>query len=200
LAICPATKILANLNRREKMRNTRQIFVGIAILTIGLIALIGALFDVDLGRFLCPTVLILAGVWLLVRPRTARHGTAFTTRLLGGVRRRGDWQVTDEEITLGVGDIELDMVHADIPPGETRIRASGFVNGVRLIVPEGVGVAVTSMAFLTEVQVFDQKYTRFFDAGRFASEDYETAERKVNLDLSCFVVDVKVKRAPGEVA
>ena len=65
------------------MHNTRQIFVGIAIITIGLIALLGSLFDIDLGRFLCPTVLILAGVWLLVRPKMARPGTAFTTKLLG---------------------------------------------------------------------------------------------------------------------
>jgi len=181
------------------MHNTRQIFIGVAIIVIGLIALIGAIFDVDLGRFVCPTVLILAGVWLLVRPRTSSPGTAFTTKLLGDVSRHGEWQVTDEEITLGVGDIELDMTHADIPVGETHIRVSGFVNSIELIVPQDVGVIVTSMAFLTEAKVFDQKHTRCFDASRFASEDYETAERKVHLDLSYFVADVKVKRAPMEV-
>ena len=85
------------------MRSTRQIFVGVAITAIGLIALLGSIFDIDLGRFLCPTVLILAGVWLLVRPRMARPGTAFTTRLLGDVRRRGEWQVAEEDIPLGVG-------------------------------------------------------------------------------------------------
>jgi predicted membrane protein len=183
-----------------KVHNTRQIFIGAAILIIGLIALVGTMFDMDLGRFLCPTVLILAGVWLLVRPRTARLDTAFTTKLLGDVRRSGEWQVADEDITLGVGDIDLDMTHADIPAGETRIRASGFVNGIRLVVPRSVGVLVTSTAFLTEARVLDQKYTRFFDASRFASDDYETAERKVHLDLSYFVADVKVRRAPVEVA
>jgi predicted membrane protein len=181
------------------MHNTRLIFVGIAIIVIGLIALIGNIFDVDLGRFLCPTVLILAGVWLLVRPRMISPGTAFTTKVLGDVRRSGEWQVIEEEITLGVGDIELDMTHADIPIGETHIHASGFVNGIELIVPQGVGVIVTSTAFLTEAKIFDQKHTRFFDASRFASEDYETAECKVHLDLSYFVADVTVRRAPGEV-
>jgi predicted membrane protein len=181
------------------MRNTRQIFIGVAIIAIGLIALIGSIFDVDLGRFLCPTVLILAGVWLLVRPRTARPGTAFTTKLLGDVRRRGEWQVAEEDITLGVGDIRLDMTQADIPIGETRIRASGLVNGIKLIVPEGVGMMVSSMAFLTEAKVFGQKHTRFFAISQFASEDYETAERKVHLDLSYFVADVNVRRAPAEV-
>jgi hypothetical protein len=182
------------------MHNTRQIFVGVAIIVIGLIALIGSIFDVDLGRFLCPTILILAGVWLLVRPRMVRSGTLLTTKLLGDVRRSGEWQVVEEEITLGVGDIELDMTHANIPAGETRIRAFGFVNGIRLIVPEGVGVIVSSMAFLTEAKIFDQKHTRFFAASQFASDDYETAERKVHLDLSYFVADVKVRRAPVEVS
>ena len=91
------------------------------------------------------------------------------------------------------------MAHADIPAGETRIRASGFVNGITLIVPQGIGVMVSSLAFLTEARVFDQKHTRFFDASQFTSEDYETAERKIHLDLSYFVADVKVKHAPMEV-
>jgi predicted membrane protein len=181
------------------MHNTRLIFVGVAIIVIGLIALIGNIFDVDLGRFLCPTILILAGVWLLVRPRLVSSGTLLTTKLLGDVHRSGEWQVVEEEITLGVGDIELDMAHADIPSGETRIRAFGFVNGIRLIVPEGVGVIVSSLAFLTEAKLFDQKHTRFFAASQFVSDDYETAERKVHLDLSYFVADVKVRRAPMEV-
>jgi hypothetical protein len=181
------------------MHNTRQIFVGVAIIAIGLVALIGAIFDVDLGRFLCPTILILAGVWLLVRSKMIRPGTAFTIKLLGDVRRSGEWQVVEEEITLGVGDIELDMAHADIPVGETHIRASGFVNSIRLIVPEDVGVIVSSMAFLTEANVFDRKHTRFFTVSQFTSDDYETTERKVHLDLSYFVADVKVRRAPLEV-
>jgi predicted membrane protein len=181
------------------MYNTRLIFVGVAIIVIGLIALIGNILDLDLGRFLCPTILILAGVWLLVRPRMARPGTTFTTKLLGDVRRSGEWQAVEEEITLGIGDIELDMTHADIPTGETRIRAFGFVNGISLIVPEGVGVMVSSMAFMTEAKVFGQKHTRFFAASQFTSDDYETAERKVHLDLSYFVADVKVKRSPVEV-
>ena len=181
------------------MHNTRLIFVGVAIIVIGLIALIGNIFDVDLGRFLCPTILILLGMWLLVRPRMVRAGTAFTTKLLGDVRRSGEWQVVEEEITLGVGEIELDMARANIPTGETCIRAFGFVNNIKLIVPESVGVIVSSMAFLTEAQVFGQKHTRFFAASQFASEDYETAERQVHLDLSYFVTDVKVKRAPREV-
>ncbi|MFL7794218.1 MAG: cell wall-active antibiotics response protein LiaF [Anaerolineae bacterium] len=181
------------------MRNTRQIFVGVAIIAIGLVALFGSIFDIDLGRFLCPTVLILAGVWLLVRPRMVSPGAAFTIKLLGDVRRRGEWQVIEEEITLGVGDIRLDMTQADIPIGETRIHTSGFVNGIVLIVPEGVGVIVSSMAFLTEAGIFDQKHSRFFTISQFTSEDYETAERKIHLDLRYFVADVKVKRAPVEV-
>jgi hypothetical protein len=181
------------------MRNTKQIFVGVAIIAIGLVALFGSIFDIDLGRFLCPTVLILAGAWLLVRPRMVSPGTALTIKLLGDVRRSGEWQVVEEEITLGVGDIGLDMAQADIPAGETRIHTSGFVNGIVLIVPVGVGVMVSSMAFLTEARIFDQKHSRFFTISQFTSEDYEAAERKIHLDLSYFVADVKVKRAPVEV-
>ena len=40
---------------------------------------------------------------------------------------------------------------------------------------------------------------RFFTISQFASEDYETAERKIHLDLSYSVADVKVKCTPVEV-
>jgi predicted membrane protein len=186
--------------REKKMRNNTQIFIGVAILVIGLVSLIGSIFDVDMGNFLCPTALILVGVWLLVRPRLVSPGTAFTTRLLGDVRRRGEWQVADEEIHLGVGDIKLDMASANIPIGETRIRAFGLVNSIILVVPQEVGVAVSSMAFLTEAKIFGQKHSQFFSAFYLASEEYETAQRKVCLDLTYFVADITIKRTTQETA
>jgi lia operon protein LiaF len=137
-------------------------------------------------------------VWLLVRPKLVSAGTVFTTKLLGDVRRRGEWQVADEEIWLGVGDIKLNMTSADIPTGETRIRAFGLVNEIVLTVPQGVGIAVSSTSFATEAKMFGQKYSRVFAPFSFTSEGYETAERKVHLDLSYVVAEVKAKRAAPE--
>ncbi len=176
------------------MRNKWQIYIGILIILVGLMFLIGNIFDVDVGAFCLPVGLIGLGVWLLLRPRLISPDTAIRMKLVGDVRRRGDWQVADEEIWIGVGDVRLDMTSADVPVGETRIRVFGFVGSVTLLVPEGVGVSVSSTAFVTEAKVLGQKHERFLDSFHLVSDEYETAERKVQLETVSFVAELKVRQ------
>jgi len=115
-------------------------------------------------------------------------------KLLGDVHRAGDGQVRDEEIWLGVGDIDLDLTDADFPTGETTLRFFGFVSSVALLIPEDVGVSIASTGFLTDAKVLDRTQETFFATFRARSDSYEAAERKVRLELTFFVVDLKVKQ------
>jgi hypothetical protein len=181
--------------KEEKMRNQGQVLFAILIILIGLVLLLGNVFDIDVGALCFPAGLILLGAWILLRPRLVGPDTALWLRVFGPIRRRGAWQVADEEIWLFVGDVRLDMTQAEIPLGETRIRVFGFVGNVRLVVPEGVGVSVSSMAFVTDARVLGQRRDGFLVPVHLASDDYETAERKVHLETMSFVADIKVKRA-----
>ena len=176
------------------MRNKWHILIGGAITLVGLVFLIGAVFHIDVGDFCFPVGLILLGVFLLLRPYLLGPDEPVQLKLLGDVRRHGDWQVADEEIWIGVGDVRLDMTEADIPVGETQIRVFGFVGDVRLTVPEGVGVSVSSTSFVTSARVLGQKRDSFLSSIHFASDDYEMAERKVRLEVSYFVGDIRVRR------
>jgi hypothetical protein len=178
----------------ERMRNQGQVFIGITIIVLGLVFLIGGLLNIDTGILCMPTVLILLGVWLLLRPWVAGPDTARRMALLGPVRRDGAWQVADEEIWLFVGDVNLDVTQAQIPLGETRIRVFAFVGTIRLIVPEGVGVAIASTAFVTDANMLGRKRESFLMTTYITSDGYETAERKIRLEPTFFVADVKVKR------
>jgi lia operon protein LiaF len=177
------------------MRNQGQVIFGILIILIGLMFLLGNLFDVNVGALCFPTALILVGVWLLIRPWLVGPDTRLRFRVFGPVRRGGAWQVADEEFWLLIGDVRLDMSQAEIPPGETRIRVSGFVGDVRLVVPEGVGVSVSSMAFVSDARVLGQRRDGLLLPVRLTSDDYETAERKVHLETMFFVGDVRARRA-----
>jgi len=174
------------------MRDKWHIYIGGAITLIGLMFLIGSIFKVDVGAFCFPVGLILLGVFLLLRPQLVGPDTSVQLRLLGDVRRSGNWQVAEEEIWIGVGNVKLDMTEADIPVGETRIRVFGFVGDVRLLVPEKVGVSVSSESFFTDARVLGRKRDSFLAPMRFASENYETAERKVQLEMSYFVGNLRV--------
>jgi predicted membrane protein len=176
------------------MRNQGQILIGIVIIVVGLVFLIGGLLNIDTGILCLPTVLIVLGIWLLLRPWVAGRDTALGMAVFGPVRRAGTWQVADQEIWLLVGDVNLDVTEADIPLGESRIRIFAFVSTIRLLVPEGVGVAVVSTAFLTDANVLGKKREAFLTTTYITSEGYETAERKIRLEPTLFVADVKVKQ------
>jgi lia operon protein LiaF len=187
--------MLSYTSRRAEMRNQVLTFVGATILLVGLISLIGAIFDVDTGRLVCPILVILLGVGLLLRPRMLPASTTFDAKLLGDVRRRGAWQVADEELWVLVGDVRLDLTEAEVPAGETTIRLFGIVGDVVVIVPQDVGISISSTCVATEARIFDQRYNRVFAPFTFISDGYDSAERKLHLEVFRIVASIKVRQA-----
>ena len=175
------------------MANRGQVFLGASILVIGVFLLIEAVTRVNIWRFIWPLAIIGLGVWLILRPRMAGPGTTVRTKLLGDIRRSGIWSVEDEEVWLGVGDVALDMTDAVIPAGETRLRVSGFVAEVKLKVPQEVGIAVRSSAFLTTARVLGEKRDIFLTTYEASSTNYLEAERRIRLETTFVVADLKVR-------
>jgi len=173
------------------MRNNQVIF-GTILLGLGLLLLFGAIFNIDVWSLICPLFLILIGVWLLLRPKMAT--APFNLRLLGDIRRHGAWQVADEDIWLIVGDVVFDMSEAEIPQGDTNLKSQGFVGSVKLRVPEGVGVLISSTAFVTDVRLFGQKQNSFVSPVTMQSPDYASAEKRIHLETLYFVGDIKIDK------
>jgi lia operon protein LiaF len=177
------------------MRNKWQIFIGGFIVLIGLTVLIGNLTDYNPWKLFWPLVLIGLGVFVLVRPRMVSADTSLRQKLLGEIHLRGEWDVTDEEMWLLVGDVDIDLTRARIPAGETRFRVFGIVGEVELLLPADVGISMQANAFLTEARVLGEKSESFLSAPPYVSAGYDLAERKIRLEVNYFVADVKVKRA-----
>jgi lia operon protein LiaF len=177
------------------VRNQGRTIIGLVIIGVGLVFLLGAVFRVNVWTFCWPVGLIAVGVWLLIRPSMVGPDMRVEQKVLGDIRRTGAWDVVEEEIWLGVGDVRLDMTQATVPTGETRICVYGLVGDVDLIVPEGIGVFVSSWAFLTDGKVFGRKEQSFVTPLQATSDDYEIADRKVQVETYFFVNDLTVKRA-----
>jgi lia operon protein LiaF len=180
--------------KEETMRNQGQLFLGGLLIFLGLLFLFGTLFRINVWAFCWPIGLILLGAWILLRPRMIAPGTPVHVTPLGEINRDGSWRVANEEFWLFVGDAKFDLTHADIPIGETTLRLFGFVGDVELIVPQGVGVAVSSTAFVIDLKIFGQPKENFVMPYSYTSDDYATADRKVRLEVTHFVASVKVKR------
>jgi len=175
------------------MHNRGQIFIGSALVIIGVVLAIGAIFNINVWAFCWPLALILAGVWFLVRPRFLSPGTFSNFHPLGGIRRYGSWPVVNEEIWMFVGDVDLDLLHADLPAGETTLRIYGFVGDVDLSLPADVGFSYNSTAFVTDSRVNDRKLDGFIMPASFTSDNYPAAEKRIRLETFFFVADVKVR-------
>jgi predicted membrane protein len=180
------------------MRDQGQVVLAMVIILVGVVLLIGNVFDVDVWALCWPVALILLGLWVLLRPRMIGADTIARQKLLGNIRRRGEWQVMEEEFWIGIGDVKLDMTEAEIPAGETQLRIWNFVGDVRLTVPPEVGVSVSSSAFIADVRVLGRKRDSFLAPVRITSENYETAERKIKLETTSFIADVRVWRAKDD--
>jgi lia operon protein LiaF len=175
------------------MRNSGVLFFGGLLILIGIMILAGNLFNVNLWAFFWPVLLILLGLWVLARPRWSGAMGPANIVFFNNLRRKGDWQVKGEEIWVFLGNVLMDLTSAEIPSGETVYRIYGFIGDVDLIVPQGVGVSISSAAFINEVKIFGKKQSSILIPIETASEEYDAAERKIRLDVAFFISDVKFK-------
>ena len=175
------------------MRNRGELILGGALVVMGLVFLIGALFNINVWALCWPVGLILVGAWLVLGPRLAGPDSNAEVLLLGDKRRRGNWTVKDEEIWLGVGDVELDFSQAVIPSGETTLRILTFVGDVDMYVPASVGVDVRVVGFVVDADLLGRDYDSFLTPVEVRSENYATAECRVRIEMTGFVTDLKVK-------
>lgn len=176
------------------MVNRGQLTIGMVLVLLGVIFLLGTLFNINVWAICWPAGLIALGVWLILRPRLTGPGTGSEVVLLGELRRRGNWTVRDEEIWLGVADADLDLTGAEIPPGETRVRVFGFVGDVDVLVPAGVGVSVSAAGFVIDSDLLGREQETFLTPVEAVSADYGSAERRLRIEMTSFVCNLKVKR------
>ena len=177
------------------MRNQTQLFFGLLVILIGVLFLVGNLFDVNIGVFCWPIGLILIGLWLIMRPRLTGPNTGTNFTFIGDVERSGKWAVTNEEFYGFIADMDLDFTKADIPAGESQIRVYGFIGDIDLFVPADVGVAVHSSAFVTSFKAAGEgDEDSFLMPMNWQSDNYKLAERKVRLEAGHFIADINVRQ------
>jgi lia operon protein LiaF len=175
------------------MRNW-PVAVGIAVILVGLLFLISALTGFNVWGLICPAALILIGVALIVRARRVDPVTDFSVKAIGDIRRRDGEMLRNQEIWVGIADVDFFPAEADIPTGEVELRLLGFVGDIDLRIPEGVGLSVISIAFVTDAKIFGDKTNTIVTPLEYTSPGYAEADRKIKLKTTFFVADIKIRR------
>ena len=174
--------------------NRLGLFFGLVFVLGGTLLLADNIFQINAWAICGPFGLIGLGGWFVYRASHLPVGGSPTFKLIGDLNRRGSWQVTNEEINLVIGDVNFDLTQAVIPLGETRLRFSGFVNNINLILPAGVGITLNSTAFVSAITFLSFKRDAIFIPIDLASIDYASAERRLRVEANFFVTDLKIRQ------
>lgn len=176
-------------------RLNAQIVIALALILIGVLLLAGnlGLIVFDWG-ILWAFVLIGFGIWLVWRAFQPAPRYAVSLGL-GDYRPSLDGkEIREEDFAHGLGDFDLDLTHAMIPEGTSHVRASIGLGDLTVIVPRDLAVRVRASVALGDVQVFEHKDEGIAPQIGFESEDYATATRKLDLEASAGLGEVKVLR------
>lgn len=125
-------------------------------------------------------------------PRETTNRSAF----IGDVHMgREHFQLKRTNISQFIGDTVLDLTNAQIPYGETRINISAFVGDIKVYIPDDMdlGVSVTSSSFIGDMQVLEQSRSGFMSNVQCRTPYYKEAGKKVRINVSAFIGDIKVK-------
>jgi predicted membrane protein len=175
------------------MKLTGQLVFGGLIILWGVLILVSNIFDIDFGIVCWPLFFIILGVWLILRPKFEARYPDVKLLILGDYHEKGNWQVKDREHLAFIGNYKLDMQQAVLLPGLTTLKFFGFVQEVKLTIPNEMGIAVTSNSFVSDMNIYGEKRDGVFWPAEFTSSNYSSAERKLRIECTGFVSTIKVK-------
>jgi predicted membrane protein len=175
------------------MGNRSQLIIGGVLILFGVMALFNTVFGIDAWAIFWPSILIIIGIWIIVRPRYLGSGVELEQAFFGTIRRDSTWQVSDLETWIGIGDIKLNLSQASFPSGDTEIQVYGFIGDVLLKIPADVGVSVSTTAFISDVTTPEQKMDRIISPLHMESSNFQDAEKRVLLEVTAFIANAKVR-------
>lgn len=177
-----------------------QTIVGIAILIIGLVGLLNnlGLVAITAGQvvgILFTLGLIALGVWLIWNAQRSRRVPRSINVILGDTNiGRQAWELRELVVRSGVGDVTVDLTRAAIPDREGRIDISGWVGDVEVLVPPGLGVRARGTVWVGGVRLLGRRAEGFFRDLEYTSSDFDTAEKRVVVDVNVGAGEVTVSR------
>ena len=183
------------------MSRTRsgEMLGALILILLGLAFLAGNLGLLVLNwNLVWPAFLVLLGVWLIWRAfqPVPQFATGVPSWGFGDYRPDlAGKELRQTEFSHGFGDFDLDLTRAVIPDGETFVRASHGLGDLTIVVPGDIPVRVKASAGLGDVFVLGERSEGLGPNANYESEGYAAATRKLKVEASVGLGEVKVMRA-----
>ncbi|WP_028548881.1 cell wall-active antibiotics response protein LiaF [Paenibacillus sp. UNC451MF] len=169
---------------------TASVRKGYIFIGIGLVILIGGNLSLLLA-----VVLISLG-FFYIRSKQLQRGDDYVRKqsLIESIRwGREPWVLRSSSIWNVLGELQIDLTYAIPEQQETTIVLQGVIADVDIIVPEDMGVSVTSSVLFGQSDIGPLKEAGALNKTVWQSQNYETADTRVKLLISYVVADVDIK-------
>jgi Cell wall-active antibiotics response 4TMS YvqF len=117
--------------------------------------------------------------------------------LVGGVGERVHQPATPADLRdyrLAVGTMTVDLAGLQVPDGTTTVRARVGLGELAVKAPAGVAVRVDGRSGVGQVQGLDREENGLGNRLDVRSDDYDTATRRLLLELRVGVGEIRVER------
>ncbi len=187
-------------------------WVGIVLILLGCLFLLEHTGVWDFGEVFhqyWPALLILGGVWLLIRRGREQKDHPVAGPAVSGnpsdmlqesntfgdiVLRTVSKRFQGGSVSGVFGDIRLDASEAELADGEHTLSINGVFGDVRVLLPRGVAASVNSSTVFGHVEVFDTRQGGVSPAVNLESPGYGAAARKLRVRVSQVFGDVEVRQ------
>jgi predicted membrane protein len=95
-------------------------------------------------------------------------------------------------ISAVFGNVELNLASMELAPGEQHLSVHGVFGGVRVTLPKDMGLIVRGNCLFGEVTVLNQKRGGIGSELFHKSDNYDTAEKKLNITASQVFGDLRI--------
>jgi predicted membrane protein len=190
-----AVELINTLLIREGNMRRWALLIGSFLVFIGLVSLVDVIWNIDLSKYFWPLVLIALGILMLVRPPMPWWRWNHSSRFVTETNRSGEWYAKDETINGFVGDTTFDFSQTILPDGETRYKLNGFVGDINIKTNDSVGIKVRGNCFVSDIKIFGEINSGVMAPVEGQTKNYDSAPKKVVIDVNYFVADVKVTPA-----
>ncbi|OIK09171.1 cell wall-active antibiotics response protein LiaF [Bacillus sp. MUM 13] len=106
-----------------------------------------------------------------------------------------NWALEPMKMYKMIGDYHIDLSKAFISDRETTIELNGWIGDVEIIVPQNIPIRVKAKVNIGDVKVFSLSSSHA--AGpvvSFESPEYDAATKKVNIQISLVIGDVRIDK------
>ena len=174
------------------MNARKGAILGAALLFVGLLVIFTRFSGENLLMVLLPYVLIGFGFLFLVSPNLIPANANQNVQFIGEYRQNYLDAQLDKTIYMGVGDVDLDFTHIDLPQGDTVLKIVCFAAGIRLKFGTDTAYKINSNAFVSEVRAIDCKQEFIVAPCEYKSGHYPSSDRRIKIEILSFISDISI--------